>query len=421
VCAFEFRGFAVRPAAAGFALAGAFLASVFTPGNSASPVGRLFSHASPWHLTAAAAAEGSLGPSHPRIPLVVPTDLVAPAAERLVLADPIPGPRCDDTQPRGRQSGYNGRSVSLVYDGLFGPWAAMPYLDSYIPQALTTWENWESTGHDLVLLGMYRDGNYPSYLVGIDPESGRVLGTVTVKQSHLGAMGFLHDWLFSQDNQPLGPHDPVHLPTVRRYRIEALRAAMQQAIATGRRPYLQAEGDPQRIDAIDFLAVADDSIFAGNHGWPTHGRMYRYQVGDDGVLRSVEGPWTVPGKAQGLVITPHDFVFASDQESGRGQLTVVRRAAPDKIGEPVSCVWMPSMPEGLTIDHGMLIAAFESGSPSFWRDHPLNRIGHLHSGPLDGLLLLGDSVAAAAEGLVAPGEQPAPAGVSDARELHARQ
>ena len=76
---------------------------------------------------------------------------------------------------------------------------------------------------------MYRTG-YQSYLVGLDPDSGRAVGTVAINPAHLSGMGFVGSWLFAQDDNPKSG-GPFH-PTVRRYRIAALREIDYQRFLT---------------------------------------------------------------------------------------------------------------------------------------------------------------------------------------------
>jgi hypothetical protein len=386
----------LRPKTAALGFVGALVASAFASGSSSSPVGFLRvgwdNHSD---MTLAGAVTGSSdhlkGHGHPVIDSVAPVSMLSTAARHVPAA--AAGPRCDDSQLRGNVSKYQGRSVSSIYDQLFRPAASVPYLGNYIPQALDAWDNWDGQGHDLVLLGMYRTG-HQSYLVGLNPETGDPVGTVMVDESHLGGMAFFGDWLFTGDN----PWPKVGSPTVEKYRTADLQAAMQQSI-TGKSPvYLKSDGPRQNIDATDFMSVDGDSLYTGNHGNAgVPGLMNRYTLDPDGTLKKVEGPWVVPDRAQGLIITPDDFVFSTDNNTGRGELVVVRRTGPSTLKSPVACVWMPAMPEDLTVHDGKVWTVFESGSPRFNRDHPVNRITHLHSGSLDSLLSAVDPIAFDAE------------------------
>lgn len=307
------------------------------------------------------------------------TKPVAPAATTV----PAAVPRCDRSQLRGRTARYEGRSVSATYDKVFRPWAWVPFLKTHVPQALTTWSNWDGVGHNLVLLGMYRRGHH-SLLVGFDPASGRPMGTVEINQSHLGGMGFVGRWLFAQDNADADSH-----ATVRRYRIDQLRAAMRKATRGGHdRPFLRMDGKPRRIDAIDFFAEEGNSVYAGNHGSERTARMYRYTLSADGHLQRAEGPWRIPPRAQGLVITPRLFIFSTSHGTGRGRLELVRRGAPSAAARPFACVWIPAMPEDMTVVGRNVLIDFESGTAQYAPLHPSNRIKHFHAGGLDALLTM---------------------------------
>jgi hypothetical protein len=335
-----------------------------------------------------------------------------PRSERPAAAAQTVGPRCDDSQPRGTGKPYDGGSVSALYDQVFHPAGPpIPYLDTYIPQSLLPWDNWDGAGHDLVLLGMYRPGA-PSYLVGLDPLTGEAVGTLAVSPSHLGGMVFLGSWMFAGDN----PWPHAGSPTVRRYRIEALREAMEQAVEASEPVYVEGEGQPEPIDATDFMTVDGNSLYTGNHGnGGVPGLMYRYLLDQNGRLQRAEGPWRIPLRAQGMVITAQDFLFSTDNGAGaRGQLQVMRRAAPDRLDDPIACVWLPAMPEDLALQHGRLMLIFEGGAQRYRRDHPANRIDNVHMGSLGALLALTDPPAppAAAGPVQAPARGAAPAPMS---------
>jgi hypothetical protein len=366
------------------------VAGALTPGSGISPLAILRPGAANHAAAQAVTQIGPLRRSHPVIRTVAPPALLSSAARHV--PTPATGPRCDRTQVRGAQAAYQGRSVSTLYDALFAPGTQMPYLASYIPQSLADWPNWDGAGHDLLLLGMYNTG-HRSYLVGLDPDSDRVVGTVAVDPSHLGGMAFFGPWLFAGDN----PWPHPGRPTVERYRIDDLRAAMLTAVATGDKPYLAGDGSRQPVDATDFMTVDGDSMYTGNHGNPIPGLMYRYVLDADGRLHQVEGPWSVPPRAQGLIVTPDDFVFSTDNDTGRGELIAARRARPTTHLRPIACIWMPSMPEDMAVHRGRVMSSFESGTARYAGDNPVNRVTHLHSGSLSALLTALDPVALTAE------------------------
>jgi hypothetical protein len=206
-------------------------------------------------------------------------------------------------------------------------------------------------------------------------------------------MAFFGSWLFTGDN----PWPRPGSPTVQRYRTEDLRTAMLAAVTGGIKPYLAGDGPRQDVHATDFMTVDGDSMYTGNHGNPVPGLMYRYVLGPDGRLREVEGPWSVPPRAQGLIITPDDFIFSTDNNAGRGALVTVRRDAPSTRVRPIACIWMPAMPEDLTVHRGRVLSSFESGTARFADDDPTNRVTHLHAGSLTALLTAVDPVALDAE------------------------
>jgi hypothetical protein len=240
-----------------------------------------------------------------------------------------------------------------------------------------------------------------------------VVGTVRIASSHLGGMAFLGSWLFTGDNP--WPHPGS--PTVTRYRTDSLRAAMREAIDSGEMPYVRAAGPRQDIHATDFMVVDGTSMYTGNHGNPVDGVMYRYRLTDSGHLEKVAGPWSVPPRAQGMVVTPDKFIFSSDNGSGRGWLTVVDRDAPAR---PVSCIWLPSMPEDIEKYDGHLVMAFESGTTRYARFHPTNPVARLHTAPLAPLLALTDP-AALADDPTLGGLLRAPRGIRALADYRARR
>jgi hypothetical protein len=386
----------VRARTSALTFVGALVAAAFTSGSGIGPIAMLRVGSSSHAVVRSAAQFGARGPMHPVISRIAPPALLSTAARHVPQA--APAPHCTEEQERGRSAAYNGRSVSALYDGLFTPGTQMPYLASYIPQSMADWPNWDGAGHDLVLLGMYSTGR-GSYLVGLDPDSDRVVGTLSVDPSHLGGMAFLGSWLFTGDN----PWPLPGSPSVQRYRIDDLRAAMHTAVATGDKPYVAGDGPRQPIHATDFMTVDGDSMYTGNHGNPIPGVMYRYVLDGDGHLAEAGGPWSVPARAQGLIITPDDFLFSTDNDTGRGELVAVRRDDPDR---PIACIWMPSMPEDMTVHHGQVLSSFESGAARYADDDPSNRITHLHCGSLAALLRTVDPVALDAEravGIAPPG------------------
>jgi hypothetical protein len=303
----------------------------------------------------------------------------APAAETAAATTGQAGPRCDDSQLPGETPPYEGRSVSHLYDGIFSPGPAIPHLNDRVPQGLTTWPNWDGAGHTLLLLGMYRPSD-DSYLVGIDPVDGRNVGAVRIEESHLGGIAVIGGWLITQAGPDSGG------AAVRRYRLDRLRAKMREAVLFDYVPHLDSVGEPQPVAGASFMAVAAGSLWMGRYSRYLPDRMYRYTVDDDGALRQVGGPWRVPPRSQGLLVTPSHFVIASSDGTNHGELRAYRRsAAPD--ADAVGCLWTPSLPQNLTLHSGRVFVAYESGAAYFGtRPGFINRIGNLHTADLAALV-----------------------------------
>lgn len=291
----------------------------------------------------------------------------------------VAGPRCDQTQLPGLKPLYEGRSVSRLYDRIFAPGPRVPYLNEHVPQGLTAWPNWDGRGNPLLLVGMYRPNNL-SYLVGIDPHTGLHVGTVLVDESHLGGLGVLGDWLIAQDNVR-----PGSAPSVRRYRLADLRAAMLEASQSGYMPYLPMDGKPQSVHGASFMTVAEGSLWAGRYHRRSTGHMFRYTVDVTGMLHLEKGRWRVPPRTQGVLVTPRHFLFASDDGALAGRLRVYRRETDAPLAGPVGCLFTPSLPQNLTVYGGKVFAVFESGAFRFDRPRYVNRIAKLHMADLDTL------------------------------------
>lgn len=313
----------------------------------------------------------------PQLPVTTPATRLLPDADR--------GPRCDNSQtPSRRKARYNGRSVSRLYDQVFRPGPEIPHLSGWVPQGLTVWRNWDGKGNTLVLLGMYREGA-KSFIVGINPATGRHVGTVRIKASHLGALGVTGKWLIAQDT--IAPGVP---PAVRRYTLEKLRAKMRRSAITSTKPFMAAHGKPQRVDGASYMFVEGSSLWIGRYARSSHPKMYRYTVTGDGTIKQVDGPWPVPLRTQGVMVTEDHFVFTSSLGGKRGRMIVVRRAEPKRMKGPVACLWTPSLPQNMTVYRGRMLTAFESGATRFNNRRTRNKITHLHVGRIDTLIRIVD-------------------------------
>ncbi|HEY2831774.1 MAG TPA: hypothetical protein VGJ14_05065 [Sporichthyaceae bacterium] len=293
------------------------------------------------------------------------------ASSGLLPAHPS-GPRCDVALAPRLPVG--------TYPAVFSPGPPVPYLSGWTPQGLTTWHNWDGQGHTALLLGMYRRGAQ-SYLVGIDPQTGARLGTVRTRASHLGALGVVGRWVIAQDT--LNGHQKA---AVRRYPVSAMRAAMLTSQRTGTKPYLAPTGTPQRVHSVGFMAVTGKSMWLGRHSKARTTKMYRYRATHSGLLHRTGGPWRVPPRTQGLLVTKDQFVFTSSYGGQDGTLTVVNRVAPNT---PVACVSTPALPENMTIDGDKVYASYESGAKQFDKPSTTSKVSDLRTGLLRSLLSWG--------------------------------
>jgi hypothetical protein len=176
----------------------------------------------------------------------------------------------------------------------------------------------------------------------------------------------------------------AHHPSVRKYSTSLLRHAMEKA-KHGHKPYLSPSGHPQRVHSVGFMAVAGKSVWLGRHSGHRPATMYRYRVDHRGHLHETGGPWKVPPRTQGLVVTGNKFVFASSHGHGAGKLTVVNRHNPNR---PVACVTTPAMPENMTVDGGRVYASYEGAAGQYAR-HTGSKVRDLRTGLLRNLVALG--------------------------------
>jgi hypothetical protein len=304
--------------------------------------------------------------------LVTGSVVVVPAVDAAAAAAAPSGPRCDVATAA--------QLPSDTYAQVFAPGPAVPYLSRWTPQGLTTWPDWDGQGHTALLLGMYRRG-WQSYLVGIDPTTGARLGTVRTPPSHLGALGVVGRWVIAQDT--VNGHQK---PAVRRYPVSALRTAMLASQRTGSKPYLAPTGRPQRVHSVGFMAVTGDSVWIGRHSKARTTKMYRYRTTHGGLLERTGGPWRVPPRTQGLLVTDDQFIFTSSDGGDDGTMTVVNRAAPNT---PVACVSTPALPENMTIDGDKVYASYESGAKQFDKPSTTSKVRDLRTGLLGSLLSWG--------------------------------
>lgn len=293
----------------------------------------------------------------------------APAATGTKASDLTCEPAGDE--PAG--AFYPGPAVSAAYEAAFVRGPAIPHLRTHTPQGLTVWEDWEGAGQDLLLLGAYREGE-PSYLIGIDPDTGEHVGTVQVPESHLGSLGVVGDWLVAQHRNGAA---------VRTYRIDDVRDALQEATGSEAAdrdapPAVPPTGPVQRLPAANFMGTFDGRAWIGDYaGEPDSSLMREYTVSATGRLSPVGEPWQVPPRTQGVLVTEDRFVFVSGLRAGT--ITVVERGGrrlADSVGR---CFVSPSHGQNVVVHDDKVFLAFEGGSAKYaGEDTTPNKITHLH-------------------------------------------
>lgn len=281
-----------------------------------------------------------------------------------------------DTRSSGRPAAfYDGPSASYAYDSRFGGSAGVPHLATHTPQGLATWWNWRR-GRDLLLVTSYRDGG-DAYIIGIDPRTGKHVGTVAIAESHASAITVSHRWAFVQGRPTRNGQ-----ATIRRYRLSALR----KAIAKRGVPYVKQEGTASTVYAASFMANWAGHVYAGKFEKNGRGRMHRYRINGNGSLTTLPGSWEVPKKTQGLLVTRNHFVYSTSYgRDKRSNLYVVRQGQTDLDRATLKCFRAPSMSEGIAEHGGSVYLLFESGSHKYARPRPMNVIGNLHRAPLSSL------------------------------------
>lgn len=293
--------------------------------------------------------------------LAVPIQLAAPTAAAST---------CVSDAPNRGGLFYPGPSASSIYDDTFGRGPAIP-LPSHSPQGMTVWSNWDGKGNTMLLLAAYRDGS-DSYLIGIDPDSGKHLGTVRTAASHFGGIGVIGSWLIGQHANGF---------TVRKYKLSSLRSAMKTAVKAGpggAKPYLKAASGTQTLKhGANSMSVHANRLWVGDYSSSaSSSKMYQYKVSSSGKLSKVGSAWDVPLKTQGVLVTGDRFVFVSGLTAG--QITVSEKRS-DLDEAKGRCFAGPSHGQNIVLHGGKVFIAFEGGSDKYADDPDTrNPIQHLH-------------------------------------------
>lgn len=304
-------------------------------------------------LLAATCAGGVLGP------------LTATTAS----ADVQRGFTCDK-DPGPDPGWYEGPSASKRYDAAFHrSVTGIPHLDDgYTPQGLDVWTDF-SGARDLILVSSYK-GDGESYLTGMDRLTGQRVGTIKIAQTHASGVAITKNWVFVSERGYM-----------RKYRAPEIAKALK---ADGI-PTVPKTGATHRFkdkDGGSFLDVEGDYLWSGVHDKNSRNTMHRYRIGKDGSLSDRTGPWEIPKKAQGLIVTDSHFIYSSSRgESNRSNIYVVRRGERDMDKTRVKCFRAPTMSEEIaqTAD-GKAYLVFESGATQY--GDAKNPIESLHAAPV---------------------------------------
>ncbi|MFE0026636.1 hypothetical protein [Amycolatopsis sp. NPDC059021] len=265
---------------------------------------------------------------------------------------------------------YNGPSASYAYDKRFGLGPSVPGLDTHTPQGIAAWNNWDGA-NDLLLVSSYQDGK-DAHLIGIDPKSGKHIGTVAIAESHVGGIAVVRDWAFVQGAGS----------TIRKYKLSELKTAMK----AGGVPYLKQDGEARKVYAASFISSYGNDLYAGKFNDKGRDKMYRYTVNADGSLTTQDGAYEVPMKTQGLMVTKDHFVYSTSYgNDNRSNLYVVNAGARDLDKGSPRCFRSPSMSEGIAAYGGYAYVVYESGSAKYMKEHPRNVIQNLHKGKISTL------------------------------------
>ena len=82
---------------------------------------------------------------------------------------------------------YPGSSASKTYDARFDPSHRVPHLKTHVPQGLATWPKWNGQS-DLLLLTAYSPRGKRAYIIGLDANSGKRVGSARVKASSVACI-----------------------------------------------------------------------------------------------------------------------------------------------------------------------------------------------------------------------------------------
>jgi hypothetical protein len=275
-----------------------------------------------------------------------------------------------DAKTGGGKKVYDGPTASTAYDTRFRKGPALPGLRTHTPQGVSAWWNWDGS-HDLLLVTAYRDGA-DAHLIGIDPKTGKTVGTVAIAPSHVGGVTTTKGWAFVQGQGN----------TIRKYRLSTLAKKMKQAGT----PYMKQTGKARKVYGASFISSYGDQLYAGRFNDKGKDKMYRYQVNDDGSLTTRKGAYEVPKKTQGLLVAKTRFIYSTSYgNDNRSNIYVVDGGARSITPGTAKCFRAPSMSEGIAEYGGKAYVVYESGAAQYVAKNPRNVIKNLHKASIGSL------------------------------------
>lgn len=313
-------------------------------------------------------------------PAVAPVNVNVIATDRstCVIPPSASGGGSSDAATATAGSFYEGPTASRTYDATWKKAFPIPHLDAYVPQGMTTWENWDGTGQDLLLIGLYRgpkEAGEQSLIAAVDPRDGRQVASVRVRNAHLGGIAVVGDFLFTQDGASKVREK------IRRYKIGSLRDAVRESNRTGDMPFLAMLKDKQEVHGADFMTVHDGKLWAGRYKEHLADRMYEYRVDAEGRLTPTGGAWPIPPRTQGALVTDTTFVFNSSNHTQPGVMVVTEKSR--SASRRTVCFASPSMGEGMALVGDRAFNLFEGGSYKYPK--AVNRITDLHEASMRSL------------------------------------
>ena len=276
------------------------------------------------------------------------------------------------SKTHGGGAWYQGPAASNAYDNRFSAGPALPWLRTHVPQGVASWYNWDGA-RNLLVVSSYAAGGGKARLSGIDPATGKRLGTVAIAPTHAGGIAITKGWAFVQGTDNGSSH------YIRKYRLSALRTKFKQAGV----PDLKQTGKARKVYGSAFLSSYGDNLYAGSFNASGRGLMYRYKVADNGSLATQRGSYEVPKKTQGLLVTSNHFVYSTSYgNDNRSNIYVVDGGARDIDRPSTRCFRAPSMAEGITDYLGTAYLVYESGAQEYVQKAPRNIIPNFHKAPV---------------------------------------